>query len=175
MPLTPEEEKKLREEIRKKLEEREKRRQESKSTEEAERLRRLEEQLRAQIKAEEEEKYYTGKGYVRYVNRYGETEWIPKEEAERRHGERRSKRKPSRTKKKKMKRMLRLAMNILVFVIAGIVVLFVYKKMKPGKTPGYGKVVVQSDIPGARIFANGRELDALTPDTMGHIGPGRSY
>jgi hypothetical protein len=71
MALTPEEEKRLREQIRKDLRERERRMLESNQKEETSRQKNLESRIRQQIVEEEEERYFTEQGYVKYVNRYG--------------------------------------------------------------------------------------------------------
>jgi hypothetical protein len=76
MALTPEEEKRLREQIRNELRERERRMLESKQKEETNRQKNLESRIRQQIVEEEEERYFTEQGYVKYVNRYGGVEWL---------------------------------------------------------------------------------------------------
>jgi hypothetical protein len=173
MSLTPEEEKKIREQIRKELEKKENNLLKNKDKESIERKKLADAEVRALIKAEEEEKFYKERGFVQYKNRYGETEWLTPEEVKKRRTARK-KRRPSRTQAKKRRKLLKILINVSIFAIVGFAVLYIYKYQPPSKSE-YGTVVIQSDIAGARIFANGRELDKFTPDSIGQVRPGHYY
>ena len=174
MALTPEEEKKLREEIRKKLEAREERYRESKQKEEELRRQRLEDRLRAKIREEEEEKYYRERGYVQYKNRHGEVEWVTPEEKEKRQNSRRTRKVSSRRKRQKRKKMLRWATTALMLFLAVGVLGFLYR-YNPKPVQKAGSIQIVTGISGARIFLDGKELNALSPDTLRHLVAGRHY
>ncbi len=173
MPLTFEEEKRLREEIRRKLEERLAREQKIKSKSEEARRRQLEERLRAKIREEEEEKFYTEHGYVKYINRHGEVEWLPKEEAERRRGSRR-KRRPSSHQLKKRRKRIKIMVNIGV-VLGAILILVGAFFFNPNRTPKKGHLIVYSDVEGATIYLDGEPLKYFTPDTIKNLIVGKHY
>ena len=173
MPLTPEEEKRLREQIRRELEERERRARESKQKEEEERQRRLEERLRLKIREEEEERFYTEKGYVKYINHRGGVEWITPEEAKAR--EERRRKKPSRHRSSHRRRKwLRLLVNSGLVFLAFMVFAFLYK-YNFTRGPVFGKVVVVTDIPGAQIYLDGMEMKEFSPDTLFRVKTGVHY
>lgn len=174
MPLTPEEEKRLREEIRNELERREKSLREDKQQKEAERQQRLEQRMREKIREEEEEKYFSQKGYVKYINHQGLAEWIKPEEAERRKQKRRSKKSSSRYKKYQKRRLIRIAVNTSIFALAGIILLILYK-FNFTKKAEYGSIIVTSNVPGSDIYLDGKELHAFTPDTLRRISVGKHY
>lgn len=173
MPLTPDEEKKLREEIRKKLEEREKRILEQKKHDEDAKLNHLEERLRAKIKEEEEEKYFRERGYVKYKNRHNEIEWLLPEEAEKRKNSRRTSRPGSHHHRKK-KRLRNIIIDAVIVVVTLMVVAFIYK-YNPVAAPKIGSLFVDSDITGASVFVDGEELSYFTPDTLPKLSKGRHF
>ena len=174
MPLTPEEEKRLREKIRKELEERERRIRQSQEEEEKERQRRMEERLRIQIREEEEERFYTERGYVKYINHRGGVEWLTPEEVEQRKQRRKSRKPSSRRAARKKRKVLQWVINGSIVFIALFTFLFFYK-FYPAKGKAVGTVVVQSDVPGARIFIDGIETPRFTPDTIPNIKAGIHY
>ncbi len=174
MPLTPEEERRLREKIRKELEERERRIRESKEAEEKERQRRFEERLRMQIREEEEERFYTERGYVKYINHRGGVEWLTPEEAEQRKKRRRSRKPTSRRATMKRRKRIQLAINLGIVFVALATFLYFYK-FYPSRGKAVGQLVIQSDIPGARIFVDGIETAYFTPDTIKQIAAGVHY
>jgi hypothetical protein len=174
MPLTPEEEKRFREEIRKNLEKREKKIKEEKEREQSDRQRHLEERLLAKIKEEEEEKYFSGRGYTRYVNRYGEVEWLTPDEVHRRENSRRTKKPTSRRKGRKKKQMIRIGSNIGIVVIAAVAMLAILKFGLTKKTE-FGALYVNSDIPGAQIYLDGIQMKEFTQDTIFKIKPGKHF
>lgn len=174
MPLTPEEERRLREEIRQELERREKSLRENKQKEEEERRRRLEQRMREKIREEEEEEFFRGKGYVKYINHQGLVEWLTPEEAERRQQVRRKKKSSSRHRKYQKKRIRQIIVNSSVIGLAAIVLLVLYK-FNPTKSAEYGSIIVHCDVPGSRIYLDGLELHAFTPDTLTRITPGKHY
>ena len=174
MPLTPEEEKRLREQIRKELEERERRARESKQKEEEERQRRLEERLRLKIREEEEERFYTEKGYVKYINHRGGVEWITPEEARARE-ERRRKKTPSRHHRSyRRRKLVRFLVNG-ALVLTALMVFMVLYRYNFSRKPVYGKVLVVTDIPGAQIYLDGMEMKGFTPDTLPRVKTGLHY
>lgn len=174
MPLTPEEEKKLRQEIQQELERREQSLRENKQKEEEERRRRLEQRMREKIREEEEERFFREKGYVKYLNHQGLVEWLTAEEAERRQQVRRKKKSSSRHRKYQKKRLRQIIINSAIGVLAVMILLVLYK-FNPGKGAEYGSIIVQSDVPGAQIYLDGMELHAFTPDTLRKISPGTHY
>jgi PEGA domain len=171
MPLTPEEEKRLREDIQKELEKREMELRENKEHKEEERRRKLEKQLREKIRKEEEEKYFIERGYVRYINHQGLVEWLTQQEAEQRKKTRRSKRGSSKHKKHQKKRIIQIVSNIGIILVAGMILLFVYKFNPSGGT-SYGSIIVNSDVPGCKIFLDGTEVNSFTPHTLNKVSPG---
>ena len=174
MPLTPEEEKKLRKKIQEELEKREQIFKEEKQKRDEQRRQKLEENLRQKIREEEEEKYYTERGYVKYTNHQGLVEWLPPEEAERRRQKRRYKNSGSTHRKHQKKRRIQFAINVSIIVFIGIVLLVIYK-FNPWKGFNYGSIIVNSDVPGATIFMDGIEMTGLTPDTLFKISTGMHY
>ncbi len=169
MPLTPDEEKKLREEIRKKLEGREQKEREHKQRAESEKSRLLEERMRAKIKEEETEKYYSEKGYVKYKNRHGETEWLLPEEAEKRQSRRRSTGRSKQSRKAKARRNLYINLAIVIVVTAVFAVVYKYN---PGNKVQTGNLFVDSNISGAIIYLDGKRLNHFTPDTLRQLKTG---
>jgi len=174
MPLTPEEEKKIREEIRKNLEKREKKIKEEKEREQSDRQRHLEERLLAKIREEEEEKYFSERGYTRYVSRYGEVEWLTPDEVHRRDNSRRSKKSSSRRKSRKRKQIIKVGINIGVVVIAAVVMMAILKFGLTTKTE-FGALYVSSDVTGAQIYLDGIQMKKFTPDTIFRIEPGKHF
>ncbi|GAB4371611.1 MAG: hypothetical protein Kow0042_14450 [Calditrichia bacterium] len=169
MPLTPEEEKRFREELRKKLEEQERREEDFRKRHEEEKRTLIEECLRAKIKEEEEEKFYTERGYVKYINRHGEVEWLPPEEAEKRRNRRRSSRSSGSRAKR---RRINFFINLAIVVVVVMTVLLVYK-FNPGQKPKMGSLAVQTNISGAMIYLDGEPVNAFTPDTLTKLPVGR--
>ncbi|RMI25517.1 MAG: PEGA domain-containing protein, partial [Calditrichaeota bacterium] len=175
MPLTPEEEKRLREQIRRELEEREQRLKRSKEQIEEERRRKLEERIRQTIREEEEERFYTERGLVKYKNRYGEIEWITPEEADKRMGRKRSKRTSRRRKLRKRRKLLRWGLNLGAVGLALMLFLFLQRYNPRKGVPATGTIIVKTDVPGAQIFLNGTEKHRFTPDTLPNMGPGNYF
>lgn len=177
MPLTPEEEKKFRDEIRKELEERDRRDRVSKDQEQVDRSQHLESRLRRQIAEEEEEKYFTDRGFVRYLNRHGGVEWLTPDEAENRRSRRRTRKKtPSRRKAHRNKKFVQWIINgvMVVFALAVFMYLLRYNPNAGGNSAG--NVVVKTDVPGAQIFVNGTEKpDFFTPDTLSNLSAGAHF
>jgi hypothetical protein len=174
MPLTPEEEKKLREKVQEELKNREEILEQERQKKEEEQRQKLEKNLRQKIREEEEEKYYTEKGYVKYTNHSGVAEWILPEEAERRRQKRRYKKTGSKHKKNQKKRFIQIVTNssIIVIVVALLVVIY---KFIPSKEADYGTVIINSDVPAAKIFMDGNDLNRFTPDTLANISTGIHY
>ena len=173
MPLSPEEEKRIREEIRKKLEEREEKELNDRARYEMERQKRLEEKIRARIKQEEEEKFYTEKGYVKYKNRHGEFEWITKDEAEQRKKQRRKKKSSGyHSYKRKITRRHLINIFIISVLLVGSVLLY---RLFPTRNVSYGTLIVTTDLPGAEIFLNAQKLNKFTPDTLTKVKAGNYY
>jgi hypothetical protein len=174
MPLTPKEEKRLREEIQNELINREQALRENRQKSEEEKQRRLEQRLREKIREEEEEKYFTEKGYVKYINHEGLMEWLRPDEADRRKKKRRLKKPSSYYKKKQKRRIIQIIINTSIVVIVGILLLVLYKfNSATGKN--YGSIIVSSEVPGAKIFLDGIELNSFTPDTLTKISAGKHY
>ncbi len=175
MPLTPDEEKKLRQEIRESLEKRLARERESQENIDTSRQQKLEERLRQQIREEEEEKFYSDRGFVKYLNHRGGVEWLTPEELEARRQKRRSKKGSSRRKMRRRGKHLRWAINTAALGFAMVVFLYLWR-YNPIKVKKTGSIVIESNVPGAQVFVNGAEKrDILTPDTLPDINAGAYF
>lgn len=175
MPLTPDEEKKLRREIRESLEKHLDRERESKENIDTSRQQKLEERLRQQIREEEEEKFYSDKGFVKYLNHRGGVEWLTPEELEARRQKRRSKKGSSRRKMRRRSKYLRWAINTAAVGFAMVVFLYLWR-YNPIKVKKTGSIVIESNVPGAQVFVNGAEKrDVLTPGTLPDINAGAYF
>lgn len=172
MPLTPEEEKRYREEIRKRLEERLRKEEDFKKRQEEERQQLLEERLRAQIREEETERYFTEKGFVKYINRHGEVEWLSPEEAEKRGGRRRGKKKSGSSRKSQKAKQKSFFLNVSLVIIL-MAALYGAYLWNPFSAPKTGRLLVASDVPGAEIYLDGKQTGLITPDTLENVSLGR--
>ena len=175
MALTPEEEKRLRDQIREELEERERRLSSAREKKEETRRERLETRLRNQIKEEEEEEYFTSKGYVRHKNRYGEVEWLPPEEAEQRKNRRRSSAKSASRQRQRHFRIARQWALNLGIVAVGLSVFLYLLQYRPATAAKLGSITVATDVPGAQVFFNGTEKQLFTPVTLNDLPAGKNY
>lgn len=175
MALTPEEEKRLREEIRHSLEERLERLKRQKTSFEEGRQKSLEERLRQQIREEEEERFFTDRGFVRYTNHRGETEWLAPEDAEKRGGRRRTRKTSSRRRRRNRRKILQWAVNIGI-VVVGFGAFMLVMKYRPVQKARLGSMVISTDVPGAQIYINGTERPGLfTPDTVSNLAKGNYF
>jgi hypothetical protein len=176
MALTPDEEKRLREQIRSELRERERRMTESKQKEETGRQKNLESRIRQQIVEEEEERYFTERGYVKYVNRYGGAEWLTPEEAEKRQSRRRNKKKsPGRRVKRQKRIILKWVINGSMALFALMVFMYLLR-FNPIKQQTLGSLMIKSDVPGARVYLNGtKKRGFFTPDTLKDLSAGAHF
>lgn len=176
MALTPDEEKKLRDEIRKELSERETRMKDSSKKEESKRLELLESRIRQQIVEEEEEKYFKERGYVKYINRHGSVEWLMPEEARQRAQRRRSKKSSSYHRRSRNRKMIQWFLNAGMIIVAGGVFLFLLRYNNIGGGNASGAIYVKTDIPGARVFINAAEtMQYQAPDTIASLNPGAYF
>jgi len=163
----------IREEIRRELALREQRLRMSELREEEDAKQRLEARLRSRLVREEEEKYFAERGYVQYVNRYGQVEWVPAEEAARRKQMRRkefirnlfSASGRKRLRKYGIGAALTVALLVVVYILARGV------SRAPGLS-GFGSVIVQTDIPNAQIYIDGDLKDGVTPRQINNIPEG---
>ncbi len=175
MALTPQEEKQLREKIRKELEEREQRLLSARSKKEDTRRERLETRIRNQIKEEEEVEYFTSKGYVKHKNRYGEVEWLPPEEAEQRKNRRRSSGKSaSRQRSRKFRIARQWLVNVGIVAVALGVFMYLLQ-YRPASAAKMGAITVTTDVPGAQVYFNGTEKQLFTPTTLKDLPAGKNY
>ncbi|MFZ0388910.1 MAG: PEGA domain-containing protein [Calditrichia bacterium] len=171
MPLNPEEEQKLRDEIRRRLEERERREVESRELQQEEKRRQLEERMRAKIKAEEEERFYRERGYEEYINHYGQREWRRPDEIKESRRKRSGSSRHSRHSRKLYKTYI---VNIALIGAALLLFGFLYY-YNPFKPPARGKLLIKSNLPGAVIFLDGKRLNQQVPDTLRNVETGRHY
>ncbi|GAB4169954.1 MAG: hypothetical protein Kow00108_03850 [Calditrichia bacterium] len=171
--MTPLDEKKIREEIRHKIEEEFSKRS-SGPTKKDDDLSRKELLLREKIRKEEEERFYTQKGLVKYKNKFGEIEWLSPEEADRRKNRR-------KRKKKKIKKVFtKVRRNLLEFIILLVlmgIVYFVYKFYS-----GKSKIIsptstlsVETNIDGAAIYLDGKFTNSFTPGNFPDVKPGHHW
>ncbi|MCB0286713.1 MAG: PEGA domain-containing protein [Calditrichaeota bacterium] len=175
MALTPEEEKQLRDQIREKLEKRLERSQENQDDSNAARQAKLEERLRQQIREEEEEKFYSDRGYVKYTNHRGGIEWLTPEEAEHRRSKRRTTKGSSRRKLRKRQKWVRWAVNAAAIATAFAVFAYVWR-YNPNPQVSAGTLVIESEVPGAHVFINGIERrDEITPLTLPDMSTGSYF
>jgi len=163
MALTPDEEKKLREQIRNGLQQREERIRESLDDRTSSRQEQMEMRMRQMIREEEETKYFSERGFVKHKNRYGEIEWLPKEESERRQERRRTSKPKGNKKNKKKSSYLAWAVNLAVFGAAGMFFLYLLSYNPLRSSAKVGTIKVETDVPGARVFLNGLEHKKQTP------------
>ncbi|HQU72528.1 MAG TPA: PEGA domain-containing protein [Calditrichia bacterium] len=176
MALTPEEEKKLREQIRENLQDREKRMVDNKEKAREGRQRGLEERLRRQIREEEEERYFSERGYVKHTNRYGEVEWLHPEEKEMRVNRRRSSKGNRKKSRRKRRIYLQWAINAGILIVAAGLFWFLLNYNPDAAGAQVGSLTVETDVPGARVFVNGDEdAGIFTPDTLLNLKPGNYY
>jgi hypothetical protein len=160
MALTPEEEKRLREQVRQRLEKRLKKMSETNS-EDVARQSKMEERLRKQIMEEEEERFYTERGYVKYVNHRGGVEWLTPEEAEERKSKRRTGKGSSRRKKRQIRKVMQWVVNVVAVLMALGIFGYLWR-YNPNPVVSVGTMVVESDVPGAQVFVNGIERSGYT-------------
>jgi hypothetical protein len=156
----------LRGQIRQELEAREKRRQHLLRREEEENRRRDEARLRAKILAEEEEKFYTSRGFVRYVNRQGQAEWLTPEEAELRAKGRRKEFVGAITRGGRLPRSRHDLPKRLVYALLGAMTLVALTAVALSllkAQPRLGNLEVLSDPPGARVWVDGADTGKATP------------
>ncbi|MCD6578483.1 hypothetical protein J7L48_03330 [bacterium] len=115
--MTPQEERSIREEIRRELESIENKKDNNRN-EEDDNTHTFEYELeKKRIRNEEIEKFYLEKGYKKYINHYGVIEWLTPEKYEKRM-ERKKKARGKKGKSKKKK-------NITIFVLMGIIITLV--------------------------------------------------
>jgi hypothetical protein len=160
MALTPEEEKQLREQVRQRLEKRLEKMSATKA-EDAARQAKMEERLRKQIMEEEEERFYTERGYVKYVNHRGGVEWLTPEEAEERKNNRRTTKGSSRRKKRQIRKIMQWVVNAAAVLMALGIFGYLWR-YNPNPVVSVGTMVVESDVPGAQVFINGVERSGFT-------------
>ncbi|MGH1363625.1 MAG: PEGA domain-containing protein [Calditrichia bacterium] len=166
MALTPDEEKKLREQIRDGLQQREERIRESLDDRTSSRQEQMEMRMRQMIREEEEAKYFSERGFVKHKNRYGELEWLPKEESERRQERRRTSKSKGNKKSKQNKQgasYLTWAINLAIFGAAAIFFLYLLSYNPLRSSSKVGALSIETDVPGARVFLNGVEHKKQTP------------
>lgn len=175
MALTPDEEKKLREEIRDGLKKRENIIRDTLSDKNTSRQEQMEMRMRQMIREEEEEKYFSERGFVKHKNRYGEIEWLPEEEAEKRKERRRSSSNKGKKSKKDKTSYLPWIINVAVFGLAGFLFLFLLRYNPIKSTVGVGSMEVKTDVPGARVFLNGVEKKQQTPADIKGLTAGGTY
>ncbi len=175
MPLTPDEEKRLREQIRAELERRLQREQSQKEDIDAGRQEKLEERLRQQIREEEEERFYQERGFVKYINHRGGVEWLPLEEAEIRQMKRRSKKGSSRRRMRQRRRIMQWVVNLAAVGFAMMVFWYLWR-YNPIQQKRTGNIVIKTNVPGAQVFINGLEKrGVLTPDTLPEMSAGAYF
>lgn len=165
MALTPEEEQRLREEIRKSLEEEERRKAGETSQLERERER---------IRREEEEKFYRARGLVRYEDSWGRVEWITPEEAEPRRRRRKYRRKRSTiprvtSKLRKWKLDLILGSIVAVFLVFLYLMISGRVEITPGIEISRGTILVTSSEPGAVVYIDGKPTKYITPCAVSNL------
>lgn len=161
----------MRDEVRQELALREQRMRMSSLREEEETKARLEARLRNRLVREEEERYFTSRGYVRYVNRYGQVEWIPAEEAARRRQHRRKEMLMSMFSGSGRKVLRKWLIALAILVAIAIVGFALHKSFRYGPTR-YGSIVVNSDIERAAIWVDGRDTGFLTPRQIDNLTEG---
>jgi hypothetical protein len=101
-------------------------------------------------------------------------EWLRPQEAEQRKKRRRSKRGSSKRKKYQKKRTVQIISNIAIVLIAGMILLFLYRYNPSGES-NHGSITVISDIPGCSIFLDGADVNHFTPHTLDKLSPGTHF
>lgn len=161
----------IREEIRQELSLREQRLRMNSLRDEEEARQRFENRLRARVIREEEEKFFAAKGYVRYLNRYGQTEWIAPEEASRRKVWRRKEFLRNLFFGQGRRRLKKWGIAVAILAASLVTSYAVWRSVRHGPTQ-YGAVVVQTEIPGAQIYIDGVATDSLTPHRVPDLSEG---
>ena len=178
MHLSPQEEAKARELVRKELEE-----AEEKKSEEVEKRKEFLEYKRAaeekqRIIEEEQEKYYRGKGLEKYTTPLGATEWLTPEEIERRTEKIKKtvvKRGSGRRRRRKRRVLIRRIVGdmLLVLVVVGVLgILRTYMKSQE-QQHRTGSLEVQSNIEGAAIFVDGKSTGKATNSVIRRVPVGK--
>jgi hypothetical protein len=155
----------LREEIRQELALREQHIRMNLIREDEESRQHLETRLRNRLFREEEDRFFTERGFVRYVNRYGQTEWVPPEEAaKRRQLRRREFISNLFTWQHSRKRMKQLGI-VAALLVAGIIAWILVRQSLRHGPMRYGGLMVQSEgIAGAQIYLDGQLMPSqVTP------------
>lgn len=162
----------IREEIRRDLALREQQMLMTAQREEEEFRQRAEARMRAQIQQEEEERFFAERGYERYTNRYGQTEWITPEEVQMRRQFKRREFWHSLARGRSFRRFPKSW--IIGILIALVVLVFASLALSIVKRPArYGRLVVKSEPAGARIWVDGVDRGVNTPAVLASVLEGR--
>ena len=169
MELSPEEEQRIREEIRTKLEQTLEAKQRERELRDRKRREQVSERERQRIFEEEERKFYKARGLQRYINRYGEVEWLTPEEIRERRlvGKERYR---IRRKKKRIQRWMAVGrVFVLVLVIGGLgAVLYSMRSLRGAEQEDPVTVLwVRSNVPGAAIYVDGNPTGITTDGLIG--------
>ncbi len=159
-------EKELREKIRRELEEQEKTRSLSAKERKELEQRKKEEERRRRILTEEREKFFREKkGYIRYVNELGEEEWLTEEEIKQREGYFKLEDDLGDLDRKKRLVSLRLVLGAgAFFLFLGFLYFILTEKT--------GSLEVTSSLPGAHIFVDGEKTEYVTDHVLEGIPGG---
>lgn len=163
----------IRAEIRRELERKEQENRREHRREDPESRRRQESRLRARLQREEEERFYQAHGYVRYLNRYGQTEWLKPDEARRRKQSRRREFwhtlwRGGHTPLRWRRYAVGLAIGLALLLAVAVTIYALSRR--PAR---YGAVAVDSSIPGALIYVDGVATEYITPHEIPGVPEGR--
>lgn len=173
--MSPEEEREVREKVRRELEQAETERlRQSQLQEQEEREKQLEED-RQRIILEEQEKFYKERGLQKYVNHFGKVEWLTPEQIEAREKKtvrrKKSRSKHSRRHSSLKRRVLDMILLGLVILVGLAVTLYLTRGFQP-RSGSHGSLWVCSDVKGAAIYIDGELSGSVTDGVIGKIKEG---
>ncbi len=173
--LSPEQERQLREKVRRELEETEAERIRQRQLQEEEERKRLLEEERQRIILEEREKFYRERGLQKYVNHFGRVEWLTPEQIEARKRKivqrKKGHSKHSKHHSSRKRKVLDLVL-LGVVVLAGVGVTFYLTGNSQLNSGTYGSLWVCSDVKGAAIFIDGELSGSVTDGIIGKVKEG---
>jgi len=175
MELSPEEEQRIREEIRAQLEQQLKAKQRKRELQDQRRRDRASDQERQRIFEEEERKFYEAQGLQRHINRRGGVEWLTLEEIEkrRRAGKERYR---IRRKKKRIQRWMAVARVFALVLIVGGAGGALYRMRSLRGTKKEEPVTVlwvRSNVQGAAIYVDGNPTEITTDGVIKDLLEGK--
>ena len=175
MELSPEEEQRIREEIRTQLGQTLKAKQRKRELQDERRRERASDRERQRIFEEEERKFYEAQGLQRHINRHGAVEWLTSEEIRKR---RRTGKERYRVRKKKkwiQRWMVVGRVFALVVIVGGLGgALYSMRSLRGAEKEAPVTVLwVRSNVQGAAIYVDGNPTEITTDGVIKDLLEGR--